>query len=65
MQGNRNNLHFPAKARFFLRIFYLTDWLEIFWEFFCILWRPAMQSARYIYIEERMYRPGSRRSISS
>ena len=65
LKSNRNNLHFPAKACFSLRVLYLTEWLEIFWEFFCILWRPAIQSANYIYIEECKYWPCSTRSISS
>ena len=36
-------LHFPGKARFFLRVFYLTEWLKILCEFFRIFWQLASQ----------------------
>jgi len=43
-------VHFPGKAGFFLRVFYLTEWLKILCEFFRIFWQPAGQSASYTYI---------------
>ena len=59
-------LHFPGKAWFFLRVFYLTEWLKILCEFFRIFWQPASQSASYTFIKGwHSYRACSACSISS
>jgi hypothetical protein len=44
-------VHFPGKAGFFLRVFYLTEWLKILCECFRIFWQQASQSASDTFIK--------------